>query len=264
MDRLGGAPSFRLDDRVAVVIGGTGVLGRRIAATLADAGARTVVVGRDEARGAAVAAGLAGAHADVRFERCDATRREELTGLVERVLVSHGRVDVLVNGAGMNSGTAFLEISDDELDRIVAVDQLAVVRSCQEFGRYFVARATAEGTGASVINLGSMAAMSPLSRVFTYAMAKAAVHNLTKNLAREWGPFGIRCNLLVPGFMPAEQNRRLLDEKRIEAIVGHTPLGRLGMPEDLAGAALLLAGDAGRFITGAEVVVDGGFSTVSI
>ncbi len=265
MDRPGGdASSFRLDGRVAVVIGGTGVLGRRIAGALAGAGARTVVVGRDEARGEAASAALAGLDGDVRFERCDATRRGDLAGLVGRVLRSHGRVDVLVNGAGINAGTPFLEITDEELERIVAVDQLATVRACQEFGRYFVARAASEGTGASIVTVGSTAAAVPLSKVFAYAMAKAAVHNLTRNLAREWGPLGIRCNVLVPGFFPAEQNRSLLDEGRVRAIVGHTPLGRLGVPDDLAGAVLLLAGDAGRFITGAEIVVDGGFSAVSI
>ena len=90
-------------------------------------------------------------------------------------------------------------------------------------------------------------------------MAKAAVHNLTENLAREWGPFGIRCNVLVPGFFPAEQNRAILDPARVAAIVERTPLRRLGAPDDLHGALLLLASDAGRFITGTELVVDGGF-----
>ena len=249
---------------MAVVIGGTGVLGRRIAGALAGAGARTVVVGRDGAKGEEAANALAGLDGEVTFERCDATDRAELADMLGRLLQSPGRVDVLVNGAGVNAGTPFLEITDEELEHVVAVDQLAVVRACQEFGRYFVARARAERTGASIITVGSTAAGVPLSRVFTYAMAKAAVHNLTRNLAREWGPLGIRCNVLVPGFFPAEQNRRLLDEARVDAIVGHTPLGRLGLPEDLDGAVLLLAGDAGRFITGAEVVVDGGFGTVSI
>jgi len=100
--------------------------------------------------------------------------------------------------------------------------------------------------------------------VFTYSMTKAAVHNLTRNLAREWGPLGIRCNVLVPGFFPAEQNREILSSERVAAIVGHTPLARLGDVDELAGATLLLAGDAGRFITGAELVVDGGFSAMTI
>jgi len=257
-------PDFGLDDRVAVVIGGTGVLGGRMAAALAGAGARTVIVGRDREKGAAAATALGTAGDEVAFEACDVTNRAALGDLVARVLASHGRIDVLVNGAGVNSATPFLDIDDAELERIVATDQLAVVRSCQEFGRYFVERAGAGGPGASIINVGSASGLRPLSRVFTYSMAKAAVHNLTKNLAREWGPLGIRCNVLVPGFFPAEQNRAVLTPDRVATILGHTPLGRFGEPDELAGAILLLASDAGRFISGAELVVDGGFDAVSI
>ena len=263
MEGTSDAPDFRLDGRVAVVIGGTGVLCGRMAAALAGAGARTVIVGRDPERGAAASAELS-ATGDVVFERADATDRAELADLVRRVLASHGRIDVLVNGAGVNSATPFLDIADDELERIVAVNQLAVVRACQEVGRYFVDRAQAGGPGASIITLGSASGLRPLSRVFTYSMTKAAVHNLTRNLAREWGPLGIRCNVLVPGFFPAEQNRAVLTPDRVAAIVGHTPLGRFGEGDELAGATLLLATDAGRFITGTELVVDGGFDAVSI
>lgn len=257
-------PSFRLDDRVAVVIGGTGVLGGRMAATLASAGARVVIAGRDEAKGRAAATELSAEAGQVEFEACDAAERSQLADLVERVVDKHSRIDVLVNGAGVNSATPFLDITDEELDWIVGIDQLAVVRSCQEFGRYFTTRAADSGVGASIINVGSASGMTPLSRVFTYSMAKAAVHNLTKNLAREWGPLGIRCNVLVPGFFPAEQNRKVLTPDRVDSILGHTPLGRFGDSDELAGATLLLASDAGRFITGSELVVDGGFGAMSI
>ena len=147
--------TFGLDGRVAVVIGGTGALGATMAAALASAGARTVVVGRDEERGARVAESLRAHGDDVVFAQCDVSSRDELRALVERVLGSHGRIDVLVNGAGANSATPFLEIDDEELERLVAVNQLAVMRACQEFGRYFVERATATGEGASIINVGS-------------------------------------------------------------------------------------------------------------
>lgn len=256
--------SFRLDGRVAVVVGGTGVLCGRMAQTLAAAGARTVIVGRDRANGDAALERLRVGGGDLWFEPCDATSRDELRDLVARVLASHGRIDVLVNGAGLNSATPFLEISDEEMERVVAVNQLAVARACQEFGRYFVERAESSGEGASIVNVGSASGLTPLSRVFTYSMTKAAVHNLTRNLAREWGPLGIRCNVLVPGFFPAEQNRQILTPERIAAILGHTPLGRFGDADELAGATLLLASDAGRFITGAEIVVDGGFSATTI
>jgi NAD(P)-dependent dehydrogenase (short-subunit alcohol dehydrogenase family) len=245
--------SFRLDGRVAVVVGGTGVLGGRMARALAEAGAATVIVGRNRVEPGELA-----------FERCDVTSRAELRDLVARVLASHGRIDVLVNGAGVNAATPFLDIADDEMERVVAVNQFGVLRACQEFGRYFVERARSTGEGASVINIGSASGLTPLSRVFTYSMTKAAVHNLTKNLAREWGPLGIRCNVLVPGFFPAEQNRKILTPERVTQIVDHTPLGRLGVADELTGATLLLASDAGRFITGAEIVVDGGFNAMTI
>jgi NAD(P)-dependent dehydrogenase (short-subunit alcohol dehydrogenase family) len=258
------ASSFRLDGRVAVVIGGTGELCGRMAEGLAEAGALAVVVGRDRGKGDAVVVRLAASGLAAAFEQCDVVGRTELRDLVARVLAAHGRIDVLINGAGVNSATPFLEIDDDELEQIVAIDQLAVVRACQEFGRYFVERAGITGEGASIVNVGSISGMTPLSRVFTYSMAKAAVHNLTRNLAREWGPLGIRCNVLVPGFFPAEQNRAILTPERVKAVLGHTPLARFGEPDELKGAVVLLASDAGRFITGTELVVDGGFGAVSI
>jgi len=247
-----------------VVVGGTGVLCGRMAQALAEAGARTVIVGRDRATGSAALDRLRVDGCELTFEPCDVTSRDQLHDLVARVLASHGRIDVLVNGAGLNSATPFLEISDEELERMVAVNQLGVMRACQEFGRYFVERAESSGEGASIINVGSASGLTPLSRVFTYSMAKAAVHNLTRNLAREWGPLGIRCNVLVPGFFPAEQNREILTPARVATIIGHTPLARFGDADELAGATLLLASDAGRFITGAELVVDGGFSAMTI
>ena len=256
--------SLRLDGKVAVVVGGTGVLCAHIAGTLASAGAKVVIVGRDVARANAVLNSLRHDRNEVTFERCDVAERSELAALVDRVRAALGGIDVLVNGAGLNSATPFLEITDEEMLRIVNVNQLAVVRSCQEFGRYFVERATTSGEGASIINIGSASGLTPLSRVFTYSMTKAAVHNLTKNLAREWGPLGIRCNVLVPGFFPAEQNRAILSPERTASIIAHTPAGRFGEPNDLAGAALLLASDAGRFITGSEIVVDGGFHAMTI
>ena len=253
---------FALGGRVAVVIGGTGTLGRSMAAALRAAGAAVVVAGRDAVRGAEAVDAIGGAA--TRFVACDTTRREQLDELVAAVRRVEGSIDVLVNAAGVNSATPFLEIGEDELEALMATNATAVARACQAFGRYFVERATTEEIGASIINVGSEAGRRPLSRVFTYSMAKAAVHNLTENLAREWGPLGIRCNVLVPGFFPAEQNRAILDPARVTAIVERTPLRRLGAPDDLHGALLLLASDAGRFITGTELVVDGGFDATSL
>ena len=132
---------------------------------------------------------------------------------------------------------------------------------CQIFGKYLVDR----GEGGSIINLGSMSAVVPLSRVFTYSASKAAVHNLSKNLAREWAPKRVRVNLLVPGFFPAEQNRKVLTPERVASIMGHTPAKRFGEARELIGATLLLASEAaGSFVTGSEIVVDGGFHAMTI
>ena len=113
--------------------------------------------------------------------------------------------------------------------------------------------------------MSSMAALRPLSRTFVYSLAKAAVVNLTQNLAREWGEYGIRVNALCPGFFPAEQNRKILDKNRIAAIMRQTPMARFGEPFELIGATILLASEkAGSFITGTNLVIDGGFSVTAI
>ena len=134
-----------------------------------------------------------------------------------------------------------------------------MVVASQVFGKLMVASG-----GGSIINLGSMSGIIPLSRVFTYSATKAAVHNLSKNLAREWAAQGVRVNTLVPGFFPAEQNRKVLTPDRVASIMGHTPMKRFGEARELIGATLLLASDAGSFITGTELVVDGGFASMTI
>jgi NAD(P)-dependent dehydrogenase (short-subunit alcohol dehydrogenase family) len=254
----------RFDGKVALVTGASRGIGEAIARRLAAEGATVVAAARTADALEKVVAGIAEAGGKGEALTLDLADPDSVENGVKAVLASHGRIDVLVNGAGLNSATPFLEIGDEELERVVAVDQLAVVRACQEFGRYFVERAVASREGASIINVGSASGLTPLSRVFTYSMTKAAVHNLTRNLAREWGPLGIRCNVLVPGFFPAEQNRAILTPERVDAIMGHTPLARFGEADDLAGPTLLLASDAGRFITGSELVVDGGFSAMTI
>lgn len=256
---------FDLGGKVAVVVGGTGELCGAMAEGLAAAGAEVVLVGRNEEKARARLARIEAAGGRAWFASCEATSKAALDGLLGEVLARSGRVDVLVNGAGINSPRPFLEIAEEEVDRIFAVNVKSVFLACQVFGRYFVDRSREDGTGASVINLGSMSALTPLSRVFTYSASKAAVHNISKNLAREWAPLGVRVNVLVPGFFPAEQNRKVLTPDRVASILGHTPAGRFGEAHELVGATLLLASDrAGSFITGAEIVVDGGFHATSI
>lgn len=258
------AALFGLAGRVAVVVGGTGTLCGRMAAGLAAAGASVVLVGRDGSKAGPNLDAITSQGGQASFIACDATDRAALESLRDQVLDTHGRADILINGAGVNAATPFLDVPEPELDRLIAVNLKSVFLACQVFGGYFVERAARDGAGASIINLGSASGLTPLSRVFSYSLTKAAVHNLSKNLAREWAPLGVRVNVLVPGFLPAEQNRKVLTPDRVASILAHTPMGRFGEPDELIGATLLLASDAGRFITGHELVIDGGFSATTI
>ena len=160
----------------------------------------------------------------------------------------------------MNSATPFLEIEESEWDRIFEVNMKGVFLACQTFAKQMLT----QEDGGSIINVGSMSGVIPLSRVFTYSATKAAVHNLTKNLAREWAEKKIRVNTLVPGFFPAEQNKKVLTPERVQQIMGHTPMNRFGEASELVGATLLLASGAGSFVTGVEMIVDGGYAAMTI
>jgi NAD(P)-dependent dehydrogenase (short-subunit alcohol dehydrogenase family) len=253
------ADLFSLAGRVAVVIGGTGELCGAMAEGFAAAGARVALVGRDAAKARVRLDRIAAAGGQAEFFACDTTSKTALQTLLAEVVAKFGPVDVLVNGAGVNSATPFFDIPEAEFDKIITVNLKGLVLACQVFGKHMVER----GSG-SIINLGSASGLNPLSRVFTYSASKAAVHNLSKNLAREWATQGVRVNILVPGFFPAEQNRKVLTPERVATIMAKTPMKRFGEAAELVGAALLLASPAGSFITGTELVVDGGFDAMSI
>jgi NAD(P)-dependent dehydrogenase (short-subunit alcohol dehydrogenase family) len=251
---------FSLEKKVAVVIGGTGELCGNMAMCLAQAGAEVVLVGRNVEKAETRLALIKATGGKGYFVAADIESRDGVQRLLSKVIEKTGQCDILVNGAGVNAATPFLEIPEEEYDRIFAVNTKSLFLACQVFGQYFLDN----GRAASIINMGSMSAVTPLSRVFTYSMTKAAVHNISKNLAREWATQNIRVNTLVPGFFPAEQNRKVLTPERVEKIMGHTPMNRFGKAEELSGATLLLASDAGSFITGEEIVVDGGFAAMTI
>ena len=254
---------FSLTGKAAVVIGATGELGGAIAEGLIRAGSNAVLSGRNVEVGEARAEAFnkISGEGEVEFIRCDATAKDDVQRLCEAADAHFGRIDVLVNCAGTNAATSFLEISEEEWDHIMDVNLKSVFLACQVFGQYLLD----QGEGGSIINISSMAGITPLSKVFTYSASKAALINLTKNLAREWAPDGIRVNCIAPGFFPAEQNREILTDERIRDIMRHTPAGRFGEAEELVGAALLLASStAGSFITGANVRVDGGYSAMTI
>ena len=252
---------FDLTGRVAAVIGGTGVLGGAVSEGLAAAGAAVAVLGRSAERGAACASRITEAGGRAASFTVDATERPSLEAALGAIDEQLGPVDILVNAPGVNSATPFFEIELEEWHRLIDTNLTSVLLACQVFGAAMVAR----GRGGSIINFSSASSGPPLSRVLTYSVTKAGINNLTQYLALELAPSHIRVNAIAPGFFPAEQNRRLLSEDRLRAILAHTPAGRLGKPEELAGTVIWLASEeASRFVTGAIVRVDGGFTAMTI
>ncbi len=252
---------FSLEEKTAVVIGGTGELCGTMAEGLSKAGAEVVIVGRNEEKAKSRISNIEDSGGKAYFLEADVTEKNSIESILTEIINRSGKCDVLVNGAGINSATPFLEVPEEEFDKIFETNSKAVFVTCQIFGKYFLEN----NISASIINVGSMSGLIPLSRVFTYSMTKAAVHNISKNLAREWAKDGVRVNTLVPGFFPAEQNRKVLTEDRVASIMGHTPMQRFGNSEELIGATLFLASEkASSFVTGAEIVVDGGYASMTI
>ncbi|MGB8354946.1 MAG: SDR family oxidoreductase [Chthoniobacteraceae bacterium] len=265
---------FDLGGEVAVVIGATGVLGGALAEGLAQAGAKIAVLGRNHERGEARVKKITDAGGHAQFFTADAMSKESLAQAHREVEASLGAVTVLVNAAGGNdpkvtvtAERAFEQIDADDWRANFDLNLVGgALLPCQEFGP-----AMARREKGSIINIASVSAHLPLSRVIAYSAAKAAVLNLTQFLAREWAPRGVRVNSITPGFFPAEQNRRLLfnddgtPTPRAQSILGHTPMGRFGQAQELIGAVVFLASSAASgFVTGTDLRVDGGFLSQTI
>jgi NAD(P)-dependent dehydrogenase (short-subunit alcohol dehydrogenase family) len=265
-----------LTGKVAVVTGGTGALGTALAHGLADAGASVAVLARRAEQVAAVADAITARGGRALGVSADVLDKAALTAAADTVLARFGRIDLLVNGAGGNQPEAtavpgqraFFDLPAEALEWVFDLNLMGTILPSQVFGAHLAAQANG-----AILNLSSMAAFTPLTRVVAYAAAKAAINNFTQWLAvymaREHGP-GVRVNALAPGFFLGEQNRFLLIDEatgdltaRGRQIIEHTPMGRFGQPDDLIGAAVWLLSDAARFVTGVVVPVDGGFSAYS-
>ena len=248
---------FGMQGQVAVVIGGAGALGLCLSTGLGKNGAKIVVADVNEEACKTAVAKLEAEGIEAIYKTVNVTDKASLCELREAALALTGQVDMLVNCAGINVGNNFLEVDGDQWDKIMSVNLKGTMLSCQ----VFIEAMLKNKDGGSILNIGSVNSARPLSRVFAYAASKAGVVNLTRNIAQEFGTQGIRCNAICPGFFPAEQNRKLLDAKRVENIMNGTPMRRYGDPNELVGAAiLLLAKKAGSYITGSPVYVDGGFT----
>ena len=252
---------FNLDGKVAVVTGAGGHLCSEMAKGLARVGCAVAILDLRLEKAKAVEKELRSEGLDrVMSLKIEVAEKEEHTNALKEILDKFAQVDILINGAGINSPTPFLEITLEEWYAVLNSQLTGTFLGCQVFGRHMVERRSG-----SIINISSASAGPPLSKAFTYSVSKAGIYNLTQNLGREWAKDGVRVNAIRPGFFPTEWNRKnFISKEREAAILGHTPMERFGEPNELVGATLWLASEASRFVTGAEISVDGGFSCMTI
>lgn len=263
---------FNLENRVAVVTGGTGVLGSRICRELASAGAKVAVLATSTDKTSRLAEEIKQQGSDAIGVQVDVLDRTSLKNAAQDVIKHYGKIDVLINGAGGNKpdGTTspqrtFFDLPDDAIQWVFNLNFLGTFLASQIFGEYMVAQ-----NSGVILNVSSMASYRPMTRVVAYSAAKAAINNFTHwlavYLAQQYSP-NIRVNAIAPGFFLTEQNRFLLTDERSgeltergRQILYHTPMARFGEPDDLLGTVIWLVSDASRFVTGIVVPVDGGFS----
>jgi gluconate 5-dehydrogenase len=246
---------FCVEDQIVVVSGASRGIGRAIAEGFCERQAQVVITGRNIDTLAAAAAEIGGAKPVVPVV-CDVARPGEIDRLVEGVLGQFGRIDTLVNVAGVNRRKPALEVTEEDYDFVVDINLKGAFLLSQAVGRHMVAR----GCG-SQINIASLNTDRPLINVLPYAMSKAGMGHMTRGLAAEWGPSGVRVNALAPGFVLTDLTEQLWSDPTMETW-GHanTPQRRLGRPSDMVGTAIFLAAPASAFLTGQILYVDGGFT----
>ncbi len=263
--------TYDFTGRIAVVTGGTGVLGREMSRTLVACGANVVLLARNREKAEALVKDISGP-GRVMIVPGDVLKKDTLEESAQKVIAEFGRLDCLINGAGGNHPQAttspslpFFDVPEEALRFVVDLNLLGVIFPSQIFGK----RMAENGEGV-IVNISSMAGIRPLTRVMGYSAAKASVSNFTQwlavHMATEYSP-RLRVNAIAPGFFLTEQNRFLLTDKetgkltpRGQSILDHTPMRRFGDPADLLGTLLWLLSPASAFVTGIVVPVDGGFS----
>lgn len=245
--------TLSLDGKTAVVIGGTSGIGRALALGLAAAGADVIATSRRQDVVDETAAEIEKLGRRTMRLASDVGDRGSLEAVHEAALKEFGKVDVLVNSAGITRRVPTLECTEEQWNAIMDVNLLGTLRGCQIFGQSMLER----GSG-SIVNIASLATLVAFHEVAAYGASKAAVGSLTRSLAVEWAESGVRVNAIAPGIFPTALNRKILDSPRGKELMMRTPMGRFGEVQELVGAAVYLCSDASSFVTGQILVVDGG------
>lgn len=254
--------SFDLTDKVALVTGGTSGIGLAIAEALLDHGAKVVVGSRSDEKLTSAQAELAEGRdpSKIIATKLDVASRDSIDAAFARTIEVFGPVDILINCAGVNMKKPTLEMTEEDLNWVMNVNFNGPFYACQVFGKHIQSRGGKAEDNFSIINVCSVTSYFGLTEVTPYACSKSAILGLTRQLAVEWTKMGIRTNGIAPGFVPADQNRKILESgDRGKRILMNTPMERFGTPDEMAGAVVFLCSEAGRFINGECINIDGGF-----
>ena len=247
---------FSVAEKVTLVSGGSRGIGKALAAGFAARGAKVIITGRDASTLEATAAEISSASNPVVPVVCDASKKSDIEQCVKKVTDQFGRINVLLNVAGVNKRKPAETYTEEEFDFIIDINLRGAFWMAVEVGKVMLAQKSG-----SQIHIDSLNTFSPLKNVTPYAMTKFGISAMSRGLATEWGPRGVRVNALAPGFILTDLTRKLWSDPTMNAWgLANTPLGRLGEVEDMVGTAIFLAADASAFMTGQVVRVDGGFT----
>jgi gluconate 5-dehydrogenase len=249
-------PLFDIRKKVTLVSGGSRGIGRGLAQGFAERGARVIITGRDAQALEQAAREISTPEATVDSCVCDVSDTDAIRRVVHEIHDRYGQIDVLLNVAGVNIRQPALDFDQAQYDYVVNINQRGAFFMAQEVGRLMVQRRSG-----SIVNVDSLNTYAPLKNVLPYAMSKNAVVAMTRGLAVELGPSGVRVNTLSPGFVLTDLTKKLWSDETMQTWgLSNTPLGRLGQPQDMVGAAVFLASEASAFMSGQVVRVDGGFT----